>query len=174
MAYGIIKNHGGHIACQSSPGAGTTFQIYLPAIIAVAQADADIPETPIQKGEGETILVVDDDAMAGEMTGAVLEEMGHEAVLAEDGVDAAAKLNADSGIGMVISDMNMPMVSGIDLFRELREQGSTLPFILLTGDAPDGLLAQEPRLDACMLKDFSLEESLPQVLAEVLAKHGLS
>ncbi len=118
------------------------------------------------------ILVVDDDSMAGEMTGAVLEELGHEVVLAEDGVDAAGKLNAHGDIEMVISDMNMPMVSGIDLFRELHEQGSTLPFILLTGDEPEPLLAQEPRLDACLLKDFTLEESLPRVLNEVLVRHG--
>jgi CheY-like chemotaxis protein len=118
------------------------------------------------------ILVVDDDAMAGEMTGAVLEGMGHEVVLAEDGVDAAGKLNADGAIELIVSDMNMPMISGIDLFRELREQGSTLPFILLTGDESDGLLAQEPRLDACLIKDFTLEESLPAIVAEVLARYG--
>jgi CheY-like chemotaxis protein len=118
------------------------------------------------------ILVVDDDALAGEMIGAVLEEMGHETILAEDGVDAADKLNGEAGIEMIISDMNMPMVSGIDLFRELREQGNTLPFILLTGDAPDGLLASEPRLDACLLKDFNLDETLPQVINEVLARYG--
>jgi CheY-like chemotaxis protein len=118
------------------------------------------------------ILVVDDDSMAAEMTGAVLEELGHEVILAEDGMDAAMKLNADSGIEMVISDMNMPMLSGIELFRELREQGSALPFILLTGDEPEGLLVQEPRLDACLLKDFSLEETLPQVMADVLARYG--
>jgi CheY-like chemotaxis protein len=68
--------------------------------------------------------------------------------------------------------MNMPMVSGIDLFRELREQGNSLPFILLTGDEPAGLLLKEPRLDACLLKDFSLEETLPQVMAEVLTRYG--
>jgi CheY-like chemotaxis protein len=118
------------------------------------------------------ILVVDDDSMAGEMTGAVLEELGHEVILSEDGIDAAMKLNADAGIEMVISDMNMPMVSGIDLFRELREQGNALPFILLTGDEPAGLLVQEPRLDACLLKDFSLEETLPQVMSDVLARYG--
>lgn len=118
------------------------------------------------------ILVVDDDSMAAEMTGAILEEMGHTAILAEDGIDAVGKLNADGAIEMIISDMNMPLVSGIDLFRELREQGNTLPFILLTGDEPEGLLAGEPRLDACLLKDFSLEESLPQVMAEVLARYG--
>jgi len=118
------------------------------------------------------ILVVDDDAMAGEMAAAVLEEMGHEVTLAEDGMDAAGKLDADGSIEMVISDMNMPMISGIDLFQELREQGNALPFILLTGDEPAALLEQEPRLDACLLKDFTLEESLPRVVAAVLAKYG--
>lgn len=118
------------------------------------------------------ILVVDDDAMAGEMTGAVLEDLGHEVILAEDGIDAANKLNAHTGIDMVICDMNMPMVSGIDLFREMREQGSVLPFVLLTGDETEGLLRQEPRLDACVLKDFSIEETLPQVIAEVMARYG--
>ena len=118
------------------------------------------------------ILVVDDDSLAGEMIGAVLEAMGHEAILSEEGVDAADKLNSESDIGMIISDMNMPMVSGLELFRELREQGNTLPFILLTGDAPDGLRASEPRLDACLLKDFSLEETLSQVVRDVLARYG--
>lgn len=118
------------------------------------------------------ILVVDDDPLAGEMTGAILEEQGHEVVMAENGVDAVDKLNADSGFGMIISDMNMPMVSGIDLFQELRAQGNTLPFILLTGDEPEGLLRQEPRLDACLAKDFSLDESLPRVMSEVLARRA--
>jgi CheY-like chemotaxis protein len=118
------------------------------------------------------ILVVDDDSMAAEMTGAVVEGMGHDVLLAEDGIAAADTLNANPDIEMVISDMNMPMVSGIDLFRELREQGSTLPFILLTGDEPEGLLVQEPRLDGCLLKDFTLEESLPQLMNDVLKRYG--
>ena len=118
------------------------------------------------------ILVVDDDSLAGEMVGAVLEEMGHEAILSEDGVDAADKLNSESDIEMIISDMNMPMVSGLDLFRELREQGNTLPFILLTGDAPDGLRASAPRLDACLRKDFALDETLPRAIRDVLALYG--
>lgn len=114
-------------------------------------------------------LVVDDDPLAAAMVAAVLEELGHSVLVAENAIDAAEQLNADSAIGLVVSDMNMPMVSGIDLFRELRAQGNTLPFVLLTGDSPDGLLAQEPRLDACLMKDFSLDEALPQVIAQVLA-----
>ncbi|MCF8210198.1 MAG: response regulator [Rhodoferax sp.] len=117
------------------------------------------------------ILVVDDDAMAGEMTGAVLEDLGHEVLLAEDAISAASQLNADDGIGLVVCDMNMPLVSGIDLFRELHDQGSHLPFILLTGDEPAGLLQQEPRLDACVRKDFDLEQTLPRALDAVMQRY---
>lgn len=110
------------------------------------------------------ILVVDDDPMAGEMTAAVLEEAGHEVVLAENGVEAGDKLE---GVEIVVSDMNMPLVSGIDLFRELRDAGKAMPFILLSGDDPTALRAQEPRLDACLAKDFTIETTLPAAIDAV-------
>jgi CheY-like chemotaxis protein len=116
------------------------------------------------------ILVIDDDSMAGEMTAAILEDMGHEIVLAENGMDAMEKIAANTGIEMLISDLNMPLLSGIDLFRELRAQGIGLPFILLTGDDPEKPRAEEPALDGCLLKDFSLEESLPEMIAGVLER----
>ena len=47
-----------------------------------------------------------------------------------------------------------------------------LPFILLTGDEPAGLLAREPRLDACLAKDFTLEEHLPALIGEVMTRHA--
>lgn len=116
------------------------------------------------------ILVVDDDSMAGEMTAAILGDMGHEVVLVENGVDAMEKVSSDSALGMIVSDLNMPLVSGIDLFRELRAQGIVLPFILLTGDDPKKPRAEEPALDGCLLKDSSLEESLPVMIAGVLGR----
>jgi len=120
------------------------------------------------------ILVVDDDPFAGEMTAAVLEDLGHEPVLAENGVEALELLAGDPEVSIVISDQNMPMITGIELFRELRAQGVTLPFILLTGDDPAGPSREEPALDACLMKDFTLDERLPEVLLAVLARHGLS
>jgi CheY-like chemotaxis protein len=118
------------------------------------------------------ILVVDDDPLACEMTAAVVESAGYEVLMAENGVEAMEKLAAVPGIGMVISDMNMPLVTGIELFREMRSQGMNLPFILLTGDNPDGLLKAEPTLDGCMIKDFSMEEILPQMIDAVLVRYG--
>lgn len=117
------------------------------------------------------ILVVDDDSLACEMTAAVVESVGHEVLLAENAVEAMEKLAAVPDIDMVISDMNMPLVSGIEFFREIRGQGVKLPFILLTGDNPESLLTEEPALDACMIKDFTIEETLPQVIADLMARY---
>ena len=117
------------------------------------------------------ILIVDDDPLAGEMTGAVLEDGGHQVVLAENGLEAMERLADHPAVTLIVSDMHMPLMNGIELFRALREQGSTRPFILLTGDEPAGLLADEPALDGCLLKDFTLEERLPAAIAAVLARH---
>lgn len=118
------------------------------------------------------ILVVDDDPMAGEMTAAILEELGHEIVLAENGVEAAELVGSGPPFDLILSDQNMPMVTGIDLFRELRSQQVMVPFILLTGDNPEGLRAEEPGLDDCLLKDRTLLEKLPGVVADCMARRG--
>lgn len=116
------------------------------------------------------VLVVDDDSFSREMTVAVLEDLGYNCQLADDGVEAMEMLANEGGFELVISDMNMPLITGIDLFHEMRSQGFSLPFILLTGDDPDGLRVREPKIDACLIKDFSLEESLPLVINEVLSR----
>jgi CheY-like chemotaxis protein len=119
------------------------------------------------------ILVVDDDPFAGEMTAAVLEGMGHQPVLVDNGVEALERLaDPAGGFALIVSDQNMPFLTGIDLFRELRGQGVTIPFILLTGDDPAGPSAQEPNLDACLMKDFTLDERLPEVLDAVMARQA--
>lgn len=118
------------------------------------------------------ILVVDDDEMACEMTSAILEDAGHVVLMANDAMDAVHQFDGDNTIEMIVSDMNMPLISGIDLFRQLRDQGRNLPFVLLTGDATEALLAEEPRLDACLLKDFDLEQTLATEIAAVMQKRS--
>lgn len=115
------------------------------------------------------ILVVDDDLLAGEMTTAVLEDLGYKVFQAENAVEAMEVLNQQPDIELIVSDLNMPMISGIELYRELKEQGSKLPFILLTGDEPEKILAEEPGLDACVMKDFSMQENLPAAIHTVMS-----
>lgn len=120
------------------------------------------------------ILVVDDDALAGLMTGTVLEAAGHDVVLADSGGAALAALSGDAAIALVVSDMHMPGQNGIELFRAMRADGLGIQFILLTGSEPAALLAAEPRLDACVVKDETIEHVLPATVAEVGARHRIA
>ncbi len=117
------------------------------------------------------ILVVDDDPFAGEMIKLTLEALDYDVLLVEHALAAIDQLQAEHPIELIISDMNMPMISGIELFQTLRAQGIATPFILLTGDDPAPLKQQEPALNACMLKDFSLDETLPKVIEQVMRAH---
>ncbi len=113
------------------------------------------------------ILIVDDDALSREMAAAILEEIGHECLHAENGIEALEQLAGEPTIELVISDMNMPLLSGLELFEELRSQGLGIPFVLLTGDDPQPLLTQAPGLAGCLLKDASLEETLPALVGRL-------
>lgn len=115
------------------------------------------------------ILIVDDDPLAGEMAAAVLEDAGHDCVLAENGAEAMERLAAATEIGLIVSDMNMPLISGLELFQELREQGNQTPFVLLTGDDPGPILATAPELSGVLAKDAALEEALPALVERIRA-----
>ena len=114
------------------------------------------------------ILIVDDDPFAGAMAEAILDAEGHDCKLVESGVEALESLGEDgSEFDLVISDMHMPLLSGLDLFREIRDRGMATPFVLLTGDDPEPLRAQVPGLAACLTKDASLEAALPAAVAGI-------
>ncbi len=119
------------------------------------------------------ILVVDDDQLAGEMTTAVLEDCGYTIFQAENAIEGMQVLNQQPSIELIVSDLNMPLINGIEFYRELREQGQKLPFILLTGDNPEALLAEEPGLNACVMKDFTMQDSLPAAINAVMSARPL-
>ena len=117
-----------------------------------------------------TILVVDDDEFTAELTGMFLEGAGFDVVIALGGMDAMDKLASDPAIRMVVSDMNMPVIDGIQLFGELREQGYAQPFVLLTGEDAAPLRAAHPGLDAVLTKNEELQETLQATVATLLAR----
>lgn len=112
------------------------------------------------------ILVVDDDPMAAEMVCAILEEGEHEAILANSGIEALEYCQEHQTLDLIISDMNMPLMSGLELFEALREQGIKTAFVLLSGDDPDSYRSQAPGLAACLMKDADLFENLLGLLEQ--------
>lgn len=115
-----------------------------------------------------TILVVDDDAFTAELTGMILEMAGYETIIAEGGMDALEKMTENPVIRMVVSDMNMPFIDGLQLFAELRQQGFSQPFILITGEDAAPLRLAHPDIDAVMTKDEQLQETLPEIVGSLL------
>ena len=109
----IVKSHGGFIRVESESNAGTTFRIYLPAYARAASENIEASEEPLPRGQGETILVVDDEASVREITKQTLEAFGYEVLLASDGAAAVllyAKHQAE--IAAVLTDMAMPIMDG--------------------------------------------------------------
>lgn len=117
-----------------------------------------------------TILVVDDDEFTAELTGMILEAADYNVVIAVGGMDALDKIADDPTIRMVISDMNMPLMDGIQLFAELREHGCNQPFILLTGEEAAPLRAAHPEMDGVLTKDEELQETLPEMVGALLSR----
>ena len=115
-----------------------------------------------------TILVVDDDAFTAELTGMILKMAGYETIIAEGGMDALEKMAENPVIRMVVSDMNMPFIDGLQLFAELRQQGFSQPFVLITGEDAAPLRLAHPDIDAVMTKDEQLQETLPEIVGSLL------
>jgi CheY-like chemotaxis protein len=118
------------------------------------------------------VLVVDDDPLTAEMTGMMLDEPKYEILLANGGMEALGILASDPLVRIVISDMNMPGISGIQLFAGMRDRGFDLPFVLLTGDESPPLRLEYP-MDAIISKDEDLDVILPETVASILAKRGM-
>lgn len=114
------------------------------------------------------ILVVDDDELSAEMTSAIIAAQQHEPVTAQNAMDAILQLQAYPDIAVIVSDMYMPLVNGVELHAMLREQGVTLPFILLTGDKPDASLVATSGLYACLQKEADLALTLGHTLDQAL------
>ncbi|MBI5062039.1 MAG: response regulator [Desulfatitalea sp.] len=148
MAYGIIKNHGGHISCQSAPGAGTTFQIHLPAIVAVAPQEADIQEEPIQKGEGETVLVVDDESFLRDLAKDMLSANGYNILAAASGEEALQLYRQEGAtIAIILLDLIMPGMGGKNCLAEILKINPAAKVLISSGFTLD-----EPGKDAILIK----------------------
>lgn len=116
-----------------------------------------------------TILVVDDDEFTAELTGMILETAGYDTVIAIGGMDALEKIAGNNAIRVVVSDMNMPFIDGIQFFAELRGQGFRQPFVLLTGEEAAPLRVAHPDMDAVLTKDENLQETLPELMESLLS-----
>jgi CheY-like chemotaxis protein len=134
QVYGIVKQHDGFIDVQSEVGFGTTFYIYLPALPAVFPVDQILESGETWSGEGETILVVEDNAATREAIQTLLEENNYSVIAATDGIDALSQYYQTGGkIDLVVSDIVMPEMGGMPLYQRLLEDSPSVKMLFITG-----------------------------------------
>ena len=166
-AYGIVRDHGGHIGCASEVGEGTTFEVLLPSL---PEAAVDPNPTPItdetRRGEGELVLVVDDDGAVRNAAVRILERHGYHAVTASRGEEALEVFRErGADLDLVVLDVNMPGMGGIKCLERLIAIEPKLKVIVATGYASEQLAEEALRLGArrVLSKPFTLEVLLRSV-----------
>ena len=156
--YGFIKQTGGHLRIDSEVGHGTTVNLYLPRAPQNA-ADAEKPKDAAPLGQGETLLVVEDDATVRMILCDGLEELGYKVLLASDARPAIQILQSDRRIDLMVCDVMLPHIDGRKLAEIARASRPDLKVLFVTGYAENATFRGD-FLDAGMdmlTKPFALE-----------------
>jgi PAS domain S-box-containing protein len=137
---GILKGHGGAIAAESELGHGATFRLYLPAHPRLGEVETQPPGTARERsGAGEGILVIDDDPYVADVLCALLAADGYQPFKAGSGPEGLALMETQGDkIALVLTDIMMNGMTGVDVIRALRERRPNLPIVAMSGYAGDG------------------------------------
>ena len=148
VAYSIVEAHQGSIEVESRPGEGSAFSVYFPAIEVPAQAVAIAgapPEAAPIQGSGKHILYVDDEEGLVYLIKRLLERQGYRVSGFTDPEEALAAVRADpGGFDLVVTDYNMPGMSGLGVAQALKEMRPDLPVLLASGYITEELRAKAP------------------------------
>jgi signal transduction histidine kinase/CheY-like chemotaxis protein/HAMP domain-containing protein len=168
---GIIRSTGGILRIESATGRGTRFDVYLPCAATPAATSEPPSITPTGRRAG-TVLVVDDEEVLRRISRRTLELAGLKVIEAADGAEGLARFNEFADvISLVILDITMPGMGGIELLGEIRRQKPEMPAIIASGyDRADDLASTTPDLWTRFLqKPFGIH-TLREVSLDLIAR----
>ncbi len=170
VVLGIVKNHQGGIEFESTLGEGTAFNIYFPT--SKNQEETVREDSSIVQGNQERILFADDEEMLRKMVGRMLETLGYRPVICHNGMEALETFrDSPNTFDLVLTDQTMPVMTGLNLSKEILKIRPAIPIILYTGY--DERITPEIALTAgikeMLYKPLTIEK-LSQVLSKLLTK----
>ena len=164
--HGIVHQSGGLVWIESEPGGGTRVSVALPIVAGAPAPDAPQPAAQLPPAEGRTVLVVEDEPMVRGLVSRTLRGAGYRVLLAEDGEHGLAVARAsDSPIHLLVTDVVMPRLGGLELARRLGEERPGLPVLFISGYPNEGdeALDLERPGSAFLQKPFSPATLLQRV-----------
>jgi CheY-like chemotaxis protein len=133
QVYGIVQQHDGYIGVQTKPGRGTTITLYLPSLAAPAAVERPEPTALALEGQGEVILVAEDEDSVRTICQRLLERMGYHVLVARNGREALDVYRGAAQVDLVLTDMVMPEMGGRELAQAVRAINPRQPVVFMTG-----------------------------------------
>jgi two-component system cell cycle sensor histidine kinase/response regulator CckA len=167
MVYGIVKNHNGYIFVESQLGIGTTFHLYFPVSSSGHQTNILKQADMIEQGKG-TILVIDDEEAIRELVCEVLDAAGYRILQARNGQEGVTIFRQhQDDIGVVILDVNMPVMGGAEALQNLRQLKPNVKVLIATGHADEATASQlvKQGVSGILNKPYTLAELSKKVAA---------
>jgi signal transduction histidine kinase len=175
MVYGFVRQSGGHVAIESTLGAGTTVILYLPKAAHMPEAQANVVQAQVATAAptgSERILMVEDDERLLQVMSEILTELGYRVRCASNGAEALLMLESGEEFELLFSDVMMPAgMNGVELGREARRLNPNIKILLTSGHAED-VLQRHQAVDEfpVIIKPFRRAE-LAQRLRSILQRH---
>ena len=167
--YGIVKQSGGYMTVETAVGSGTTFRIYLPLVQAAVEEAHVTPQSLTEQSAGETILVVEDEPILRRLLCLSLERRGYKVYAARDGAEAMEIFRQQpSAIHLVVSDIMMPHMDGMELKRKAAALRPDVKFLFMSGYSEEMIEQLQTSARGCA---FLEKPFLPQDL--VIKVQGL-
>jgi len=173
--YGIVEQSGGHVHVDSEPGRGSCFRIFLPCVAVETSEATDVPAAaiapPVGAAHPATIILVEDEALVREITARVLGRAGYTVLEAQDGEEALQMVRRHAGhIDLVITDVVMARLGGLELARRVAGEQPGLPILLMSGYNSEEMPADDPTI-SFLQKPFT-PNALLQTVSALLANAG--
>ena len=173
--HGIITGYGGHVSIISNDSQGTTVNVYLPSTEVLEDSRGEGEVEPVAGGNGEHLMVVDDEAEIVRLLDTVLTRQGYLVTAADSATTALEALkNTRRNIDLVICDQTMPGCTGLKLTADMRSLIPDIPVILCSGRTDDQFEEQvrEAKINSFLLKPVSMGDLLKEIRSQLDSAAG--